>query len=53
MGIIITLLSTRLSETMKAKPKYSPKLARKAKANAGQRVRSYKSESDLVLAEVG
>ena len=47
-----TLLSTHLSETLKARPKYSPKLVRKAKANAGQKVRSYKSESDLVLAEV-
>ena len=48
----ITLLNTRLSETLKARPKCSKKLVRKAKANAGQKVRSYKSESDLVLAEV-
>ena len=53
MGITITLLNTRLSETLKARPKCSQKLVRKAKANAGQKVRSYKSESDLVLAEVG
>ena len=52
VGCNITLLSTRLSQTLKARPKYSPTLARRAKANAGKKVGSYKSESDVVLAEV-